>query len=448
MMFFKSALTLSALLVLASAMTLERNGPAHEEMSILVKTDAKASSFRAPSFSISTSDCEKEDEDDCKEFCGLSEQTATCSANGNKVTCSCKGGKSGTNCEERCFLFVEEVIIHRRSYVPTPLFSSGSSLALFHQALVRLRNAKSILLQLLLQPHRQRLRLVLPPSATTTITSQHDASALQNCVVIDGSILLSPSAQGPIIMDGPQNITGNVVVVNTGLLTGFTSSSISTISGNWTLSNLSSLYVIDLPNLSAVGNLAWTTLPGMCWGTAGPITTNSMTISDTSSRNLIDITNATGSLNISNNPNVADFPFNTTPICGSLNIHSNGVAKFSFPNLIWANNITATVVTKLSFPNLATVNGPLSIYEYGDTSINVPQLSTIGNYLNGVVLGSLTIMSNPQLTSLGLNSLQAIKGNLSITGNGALRSMALTPLEFVGANVVLEGDISTLVLLL
>jgi len=57
-----------------------------------------------PSFLASKSDCEKEDEDDCKEFCGLSEQTGTCRADGNKVTCYCKGGKSDSNCEERCLL--------------------------------------------------------------------------------------------------------------------------------------------------------------------------------------------------------------------------------------------------------------------------------------------------------------------------------------------------------
>ncbi|TVY51019.1 hypothetical protein LCER1_G006488 [Lachnellula cervina] len=105
MLFIKSALTLSALLGLASALTLSNvPAPAHEQMSVLTETDAKANSYKAPSFSTSNSDCEKEDADDCKEFCELSEQTPTCSANGNKVTCSCKGGKSGggTNCEERC----------------------------------------------------------------------------------------------------------------------------------------------------------------------------------------------------------------------------------------------------------------------------------------------------------------------------------------------------------
>jgi hypothetical protein len=62
MLFFKSAFTLSALLALASAMTLERNGkavwdlaandhsriavPVHEEMSILIMSDAQASGAR------------------------------------------------------------------------------------------------------------------------------------------------------------------------------------------------------------------------------------------------------------------------------------------------------------------------------------------------------------------------------------------------------------------
>ncbi|RDW90925.1 hypothetical protein BP5796_02090 [Coleophoma crateriformis] len=121
MLFFKSALTLSALLALASAMARERIVPAHSQMSVLIGTEVEASAVRgtqapsdsavhtgvshhytAPSFAVSKSDCEKEDEDDCKEFCGLSDQTATCAANGNKVTCFCKGGKSETNCEERC----------------------------------------------------------------------------------------------------------------------------------------------------------------------------------------------------------------------------------------------------------------------------------------------------------------------------------------------------------
>ncbi|KUJ13884.1 uncharacterized protein LY89DRAFT_687220 [Mollisia scopiformis] len=105
MMFFKSAFALSALLVVASAMSIQRLPvPAHEEMSILLATDAVASPFRAASFSATASSCEKEDEDDCKEFCGLSEQTATCKANGNKITCFCKGGKSESKCEERCLL--------------------------------------------------------------------------------------------------------------------------------------------------------------------------------------------------------------------------------------------------------------------------------------------------------------------------------------------------------
>ncbi|KAH7377938.1 hypothetical protein BKA64DRAFT_687569 [Cadophora sp. MPI-SDFR-AT-0126] len=103
MMFFKSALTFSAILAVTSAMsvvTLDRNVQVVAVDAVPVATMAKSSS----SFSVTGSSCDKEDEADCKEFCGLSEQTATCTANGNKVTCSCKGGKSESNCEERCLL--------------------------------------------------------------------------------------------------------------------------------------------------------------------------------------------------------------------------------------------------------------------------------------------------------------------------------------------------------
>ncbi|KAH8680715.1 hypothetical protein BX600DRAFT_444960 [Xylariales sp. PMI_506] len=99
MQFFKSALTLSSLLVLASAMRVD----VHEEMSVLSKVHTGKGDIREPSFSTSDSTCDKEDEDDCKEFCSLSDMTPTCKASGKKVTCYCKGGKGGeANCEERC----------------------------------------------------------------------------------------------------------------------------------------------------------------------------------------------------------------------------------------------------------------------------------------------------------------------------------------------------------
>jgi len=100
MMLPKLAITLPVLLALSSAMTI---APASGEMSILMDSHSSARTIRPLSFS-STSSCEKEDEEDCKEFCELSEQTATCTASGNKVTCSCRGGKSESNCEERCLL--------------------------------------------------------------------------------------------------------------------------------------------------------------------------------------------------------------------------------------------------------------------------------------------------------------------------------------------------------
>jgi hypothetical protein len=68
-----------------------------------------------PAFSVAKSDCEKEDEDDCKEYCSLTQTTGTCRADGNKVTCYCKGGKSESNCEERCLLCMSRALFLRHS---------------------------------------------------------------------------------------------------------------------------------------------------------------------------------------------------------------------------------------------------------------------------------------------------------------------------------------------
>ncbi|KAF2433556.1 hypothetical protein EJ08DRAFT_59037 [Tothia fuscella] len=102
MMFIKLAITLPMLLALSSAMTLERKAP--EDMNILTGIDTSTRNTRASLLQSPASACDKEDESDCKEFCKLSEQTATCIASGNKITCSCRGGKSESNCEERCLL--------------------------------------------------------------------------------------------------------------------------------------------------------------------------------------------------------------------------------------------------------------------------------------------------------------------------------------------------------
>ncbi|KAH8878741.1 hypothetical protein GQ53DRAFT_814333 [Thozetella sp. PMI_491] len=106
MLFSKSALfTLSSLLTLTSALATERNVYAQEGISALTETHARVGSIRDAGLSDSASnaDCDKEDEDDCKEFCSLADQTSTCRASGNKVTCYCKGGKApASDCEERC----------------------------------------------------------------------------------------------------------------------------------------------------------------------------------------------------------------------------------------------------------------------------------------------------------------------------------------------------------
>jgi hypothetical protein len=103
--------------------------PAQEEMSIIsIEVDPSASvrgrpaSFRfsdlsnrlvAAPFMVSKTDCEKEDEADCKDFCGQLEQTSACKASGNKVTCFCKGGKGGeSKCEERCLFCMSRVPLH------------------------------------------------------------------------------------------------------------------------------------------------------------------------------------------------------------------------------------------------------------------------------------------------------------------------------------------------
>ncbi|KUJ09392.1 uncharacterized protein LY89DRAFT_286113 [Mollisia scopiformis] len=280
-----------------------------------------------------------------------------------------------------------------------------------------------------------------PSSATTTINSQADAKALSTCFVIAGSVLVSTAVNGTISFDGPQNITGNLIADSADLLTGLSSSSLSNISGDIIITNLSNTFdVFNFPSLGSAGSLTLSSLPGLgSVETLQGFTTKSMTISNTSLGSAPLLSNDTEILDINNNFRIGDLAFNLASISTSLNFDSNGAATFSFPKLVWASNITAINVPQLNLPVLAVVNNSFGIYGSLEVGLNAPQLTTIGTFENAVGTGSLSVVSSPELTTLGLGSLRLIGGNLSVIGNNALRSIALTALQTVGGGMDLEG---------
>jgi hypothetical protein len=95
---------------------------------------------------------------------------------------------------------------------------------------------------------------------TTTITSQSDADALTSaCPTITGDIILATNVTSTISLDGIQVITGNLTGGSCGstcaTFTSLSSSTLTSVSQNFTLEALPSITTIFFPQLKTVGGL-------------------------------------------------------------------------------------------------------------------------------------------------------------------------------------------------
>lgn len=265
-------------------------------------------------------------------------------------------------------------------------------------------------------------------------------TGLASCVVIDGSIVLSPSATGTITLDGPQGITGDLVASSANNLSIISSGTLTTISGKFSLTNLNLLQVVNFPALVNIGTLEWLVLPALVSRLAfgGVITVKSVTIYSTG-LSLIPDVQPTEIFNMSHNIRMGDTTVKSTHLSTLLSLESNS-GVFSFPNLTWAAKITAENGVQLSLPSLLTVNGSFTLNTMSMSSLDARSLQSVGSVSAGI--GDFHVTSNAGLTNWTLDSLQSVGGSLQIVGNAVLNTIDLPALTTIGENSILSGGIS------
>jgi hypothetical protein len=280
---------------------------------------------------------------------------------------------------------------------------------------------------------------------TATINSQADATALSNCATISGSVVVSSSASGVISIDGPQQIKGDLICQNAGGLTSLGSTSLGTITGAFTLTNLTLLSTLAMSDLQTVGSIVWTALPALSQLTFPATVTkaNSITISNTFLSTLDGINiDTVQTLQIDNNNRLKTFSTQIANITSAVNINANGNSlDVSFPNLIWAANMTLRNVSTVSIPSLATVNGTLGFYGNYMTSIAAPNLTSVGSTATGA--GSLAFVANGKLANLTMPLLKTVGGAVQIANNTALAAISFPSLTTVGGAIDFSGNFTT-----
>jgi hypothetical protein len=209
--------------------------------------------------------------------------------------------------------------------------------------------------------------------------------------------------------------------------------------------NLTLLSTLSMTQLEQVGTISWSALPALSQLTFPSFISKaqSVTITNTFLSTLDGINlDTVGLLDINNNNRLRTFSTQIANITQGVNIASNGRSlDISFPNLIWANNMTFRNVSSVSIPSLATVNGSLIFDENYFTGIAAPNLTAVGDVATGS--GSLAFVANPQLTNITIPHLTAIGGGVQVANNSALQTISFPVLKTVGGAVDLSGNFTT-----
>jgi len=266
---------------------------------------------------------------------------------------------------------------------------------------------------------------------TATIKTQAEATAIaSSCKTFKGSIEISPNAVGALSFDGIQQITGDLTAIGAVNMTSLSAAQLGSIGGTMRLTSLTILSSLVFPALTAVDAIEWTTLNNLqqLTFTTGLSKANTLFITDTALTSLNGINLAqVGNFEITNNAFLRSISTQVGNITQALTINNNGPnLKLSFPNLIWAYNMTVRNVSDFSIPSLESINTTFGVYGSYMTSIMAPNLTTVG--------GDAAFVADSSLTNISMPLLQTIGGGLLIANNSALLDISGFPsLKTTGA---------------
>ncbi|KAI1745161.1 GPI-anchored cell wall organization protein ecm33 [Xylaria scruposa] len=272
------------------------------------------------------------------------------------------------------------------------------------------------------------------------INSQADATQASNCDSIPNNVEFGTGAGTNIDLGGRlKTINGSLIVKNNGAIQTLSSSSLTTIGGDFILQNVTSLVSLTMPMLNSVGTIQWTTLSALnepTFGTPGITKAKSVLVADTFVQNLdgINVQSLTD-MNINNNHRLSKFTTSIKTLSNALYVNSNALnMTMEMPNLEWIANMTIANVSTFSVPSLKTVNGSMRFDSNYFTNFNAPNLTETHD-------GDLSFVSNPQLQNISIPLLKKVGGGLTIANNTDLMKVdGLDSLADVGGAIKMRGS--------
>jgi len=276
-------------------------------------------------------------------------------------------------------------------------------------------------------------------SATTTIQSGGDASALASCSTFSGSIAIATGASGDFALNGIQKLEGNLVANECPNITSITGDSLETLDGDFELTDTTSLNTIGFPKLTTVGTLKWISVSVLSTiNFPAEITkADGIDIENTQLQDLTGINLKTvGDVKIVNNKFITAIDMQLTNITGVLLFQGNNAnLAVKLLSLKSANNLTFQSCSSIEVPSLSTLGDSLNLQSNTLESFAAPNLTKIGN--------SLIVDDNVKLSNLSFPILTAVAKALQIANNTVLGKIdGLPKLKTIGADLDFHGNFS------
>lgn len=193
-------------------------------------------------------------------------------------------------------------------------------------------------------------------------------------------------------------------------------------------------------SLQEVDSINMVTLPAISTFSTDLQNANNIIVSDTTLESVegFSTLKKVNVFNINNNRYLNSFQSSLESVSDSLQFSSNGDnTTLAFDNLVWANNITLRDVNSISFGSLQTVNASLGFINNTLPSLNLTQLSKVGQ--------SLSIVSNDELSKAAFSNLTTVGGGFIIANNTQLKVIdGFNKVQTVGGAIEVTGNFSTL----
>ncbi|KAI6363070.1 hypothetical protein MCOR25_006015 [Pyricularia grisea] len=271
--------------------------------------------------------------------------------------------------------------------------------------------------------------------STITINSSGDASNLKSCKTLKGNVVIGNQTDSTLTLDGPEEIQGDLTMVDNKKIVSFSSTSLKKITGKMTLERDELLSDLRFPNLSEVNSISWVTLSALSSLGTAIKKASTVVIADTRIENLNGLDLVTvDNIDINNNQRLQKFTSKLESVSTSFKASVNGLGtNFEFPALKWVAEMAIANASSFTAPQLNKVNNSIYFDFNFIKDATFPNLTAVGKDFSFVGNSALTNISAPQLTSIG--------GGLTIANNTALESIdGLPKLKDVGGAVLMRGS--------